>query len=380
VFRFASHIGILLITIGGILAKPGEASAQVDGDAGSVVKLSVTLSGSVADMQGVKVHSDSSGDGRADVLEPQQITLRFLDGTSLNLTARSSSTLWYNRSVDAVFLRKPMQPVTFMQAKADLLRTLASMHIEPDWRLKHEMSFWPEDSTPGNYSYETGITGPFHGTGVGIRVSPDPPAGWYYLLVFTALGPDSVAVMAPATQPSSPPSATLNDISINLPEMADQVKGADVQITGRGTEEADLLEPQRLTLHAADGSTIHAIARSLNLMSFGGVIRGVYVRRPMQAVSFNEAKADMLRTLADMDIKPDRVMNMLMSQWPANGPTLAESHMDCQTGMTTHGMELTIRLCPEPAGGWYYMLIFADTNNTTLPATQPAASSASSRN
>jgi hypothetical protein len=195
-------------------------------------------------------------------------------------------------------------------------------------------------------------------------------------MVFTVLEPESIPTIAPATQPSGPNTESLSEISIPLLGESRSIKGVPSHLPQRGMGEGDFLDAQSLTLQSPDGTAIRLLARSSSVICFDDIIRGVFVRRPMRPVTFKEAKAEMLKTLSDLNIAPDATMKLLMSDWPNDAPSYGESKIlphDYQTAIKNriHGLHLTIRLCPDEAGGWYYYLIFdtpyADPAQFTSP-------------
>ena len=216
------------------------------------------------------------------------------------------------------------------------------------------------------YDWKTGINSQFHGLVLSIRLSADPNHGWYYLLIFSAIQPDSIPAISPATQPTTQPRSDepLAPVSAKLMGTPTDIRGAEVHVPSAGMGEVDFLQPQNLTLTLPDEHQISIRARSSNVMFFDGIAHGVYVRLPMKSVPFKEAKDDLMRTLSDLHIELDDSTKTTMALWPEDAENkrrpLPELE-DYQAGFakSIHGAILTVRLCPDPKGGWYYLLIFS---------------------
>jgi hypothetical protein len=330
---------------------------------GVVPKVSVALPGGISEVHGMDAHLQGYGVGGGDLFEPHEMTLHFSDGASASIVARSSNVICIGGHVEGVVLRRPLRSVGFHELKADLFETLAGIHFDPDKRMRQQIAMLPADILPGNMPFDTGISCPIHGVVLGVKLCGDGEGGWYYMLIFSAVNASSIPVISPATQPTDISTTEPRDVSMDFSGPAPSIHGAKLQLASHGMSEADLLDPVRLALHAPDGSTISVLARSASFIGFDGGIPDVFLRRPMHPVTFKEARADMLRTLANLHVVPDKAMNSNLSFWPDDVPGYGESKqppIDYQTGTRdpVHGLDLTVRLCPDPAGGWYYLLIF----------------------
>lgn len=261
-----------------------------------------------------------------------------------------------------------MKPVRFLEAKEDLLRTISRLGIEPDGAMKDQMAAWTQD-VPGNgevpgllpYDWKAGRRTPFHGLILDVRLSPDPQGGWYYLLIFSAITADSIPGISPATQPSTSPVEAVREVSVKLLGSTVDLGAGELRKPTEGMGELDILHAQHLLLALPDGATVGITARSSNVITFDGVVRGVFVRRPMTPVPFEEAKNDMLRTLSDLRIDPDKTTRAMMSEWSADDLGRGPRWREYQAGFKgfVHGAMLTMRLCPAGDGNWYYLMIFS---------------------
>jgi len=382
------HIAFLSIAGVCIAGALGWFAAQTHSAGTAMHTVSLQIPGAIADVAGVKILPDRYGLDTGELLEPQHAILHTPDGTSFSIEARSSGIQCWNHRVSTVYLRRPIRPVRFLEAKADLLRTLSELHIQPDYGMKQVMSAWTTDA-PGfgevegliPNDWKAGILTPFHGLTLDVQISPDPKGGWYYLLLFSAVTPASVPSISPATQPSTEPAPGIRQASIKLNGTPRDVAGIDVHTSSTGMGEADLLDPQQLTIYFGDGQALSLLARSSNVMFFDGIVRGIFVRRPVHTISFRDAKADMLRTLDELHIQPDRSLRTMMSDWPQDVPGIGraprlQSEFQAALGKPVHGAELAVRLCPDSDSGWYYLLIFSDAM-TLSPSTRPATAASS---
>ena len=339
--------------------------------------VTLNLPGLPTDIRGMDVRVGPLGAGSGDLLRPHRIVIRAFDGAEFSLEAQSSSVLCSDGRVSGVYIRRPVRPVRFQQAKAGMLRTLADLHIEPDYGMKRSLSLWTDDA-PGvgegviPYDWKAGIRTPFHGLLLDVQISPDRDGGWYYLLMFSALTPDLVPGISPTTQPSAAPAARTVKTWVRIGGNASEMRGINAHVGISGFGEADLLQSQDVTLLLPDGEPLSIPARSCNVIFFSGVAQGVFIRRPMKTVRFKDAKADMLGTLEQLHIQQDKTLKSLMSDWPEDAPAIGEARVLPQfyqtaIGKPVHGADVTIRLCPDPDGGWYYFLIFSTAPGGNQP-------------
>jgi len=276
-----------------------------------------------------------------------------------------------------------MEPLSFRQLKAQLFRTLAQLKID-DSEFRSQMAPWGEEmGSPG----QGGISPPlragsskvFHGLCVGIEINGNP-RGWFYQLHFTVISPGILQSISPATQPATAPRRALHQLRLKLPDPVSDVDVAGAQILRRGMSEVDFWEPQQLTFDMPDKQSFSIATRSVNVMFFDGVARGVFIRRPLQPVSYREAKSDMLSTLHDIHIEPDDSLEFFMSSWPTDLPNTGNTNAPqryFQAGMRrpVHGVEVNIRLIPD-GSGWDYLIILDDPYMAPVASTQPSAPAA----
>jgi hypothetical protein len=316
--------------------------------------------------------------GGGTVTEPREVTLRYLDGVSGTLASRAIDITTINGCVIDVALYPMMQPAPFKEVKAHILRTLASLHIKPDRRFMQSFAKWPDDMSLGS-----SIKAPNHGVVVAITIGNNS-AGYYYTISLHTVEPDLICTCFPATEPTSDAGGDPEDISLGMGEKVSDIHNPIWHVPERGLGEVDLLQPQKLTLHTPDGHSLLFAARSVHIFCYDGVVRGVFVRRPMRPIVFKEAKADMLKTLADLKIQPDRAMKNIMSFWPPDAPDAGDLRTDYGTGMNdpADGLDLDVDVCPDPGGGWYYLIVFnaygLSRDLGLVPTTRPTVSSPAS--
>jgi hypothetical protein len=117
-------------------------------------------------------------------------------------------------------------------------------------------------------------------------------------------------------------------------------------------------------------------------MVFDGVVRGVFVRRPMSCTTFKEAKADVLKTFAATGIATGQRALELTKDWPDDAPYGGRSRPSLFAGYTDYanGIEYTVNICPNVSGGWYYHLIISVADGKPPASTQPSSASISPSN
>ena len=326
----------------------------------------------------------------ADLLEPRRLTLDLPDGKSLAIVARSFSVTGDGGLVEDVYVRRPLAPVRFKEAVADLRRTLGEMGIVPNHWMEKHMSVWPEDA-PG---VGEGVTYPYDfktGTDVSpqvrlsIQVSGDPRGGWFYLMIFGAEVPARKSAQAVVRLTSltdrndaKPLPGEADDrpgegLARRLPEVSVPLPGTPPQVGGMQLDEAedhlsmswpDALQPHRLTIHLPGAKTLSLEARAASLLYDEGVIHGLHVRWPMEPLPFGEAVADLRSTLKSLGVEPDETMTKQMAAWPPEAKGFGEvaDPPDFRAGMRAFkGIDLEVRVLPDPKGGWFSLLTFQVT-------------------
>ena len=165
-----------------------------------------------------------------NLLRPHVLKIRFPDGKAISLVARSMSWRMDQGIVVSVYVRRPLEPVGFQQAVADLHETVRGIGCEPNDVMKR-MTGWGD--VPGNehadimpYSNNAGRVIPSEKVNLNVTVSTDPKRGWYYLMLFGVdadempsskmlRGRKSTSTQ-PAANPTSGPS-TSSAVADNVP-------------------------------------------------------------------------------------------------------------------------------------------------------------------
>jgi len=275
------------------------------------------------------------------------------------------------------------------EVKQNILETLDRLGIRPDRSFMYTLDRLADDMPhvePGEMP-STGlgasIESPCHGALVGVGINCNT-TGWFYTLDIGAVIPNTIVLCMPARQPGSDIQGEPAALSLALDERADRISGTRLHVRDRGMDEADLLQPQNITIRCPDRTNLRISARSVSLFCFDGVVRGVFVRRPMCPVSFKEASADLLKTAASLQINFDAALRNDMSRWwPADAPDRGDGRTDYKTGINdlVHGLHIDFCLSPDPAGGWFYeMILYGDPAGEIgmVPTTRPSISSPAS--
>jgi hypothetical protein len=125
-----------------------------------------------------------------ELLRPCRLTVRLPDGRTMALDARGVALLSDHGIVFDVFARRPLEPVSFHEAVADLLQALKDMGIAPDAAMREPMTRWPADqpwaiTASGLHDFEAAMS-LCKDVRLEGHVRPDPRGGWYTLLIFSA--------------------------------------------------------------------------------------------------------------------------------------------------------------------------------------------------
>jgi len=127
---------------------------------------------------------------RPELLRPCRMTVRLPHGRAMALDARGISLLSDHGTVLDVFARRPLMPVQFREAVADLRQATKDLGIEPDAGMREQIARWPADqpwtiAASGPHDFEAAVL-----LGKEVRfeghVRADPHGGWYTLLQFSA--------------------------------------------------------------------------------------------------------------------------------------------------------------------------------------------------
>ena len=86
-------------------------------------------------------------------------------------------------------------------------------------------------------------------------------------------------------------------------------------------------------------------------------------------VSYKEARADLLRTMRETKIASDSQVAQAEKDLPPVIDETAKTPPPCFTGFDdiAHDLTYAFRICRDPAGGWYSLLIVANNPVPTLP-------------
>ena len=126
----------------------------------------------------------------------------------------------------------------------------------------------------------------------------------------------------------------------------------------------DYLHPSRLKLRLPDGKSVTMDVSSLSLTGEHGLVRSVYLRRPLKPAPFKDMMVDLKQTLKELGIEPGRNMREHMAGWPEDRPTPGENAdplpYDYTTGSPAfEGVHLNLVVSASRGQGWFYLLIFA---------------------
>ena len=176
-------------------------------------RVTVPLLGSTRDIRGMDLPEGLHAErvGGAELLKPHSLTLRLPGGRPLTINARSMSVISLNGIVKSVYIRRPMEPMRFKEAVADLRRTMKSLGIEPDRQMTEQMNAWGENNpgreegaVPNPDLYKTGVEFAPGICDLDIRVSPDTERGWYYLMMFATSAEACRAALKAANEQATP--------------------------------------------------------------------------------------------------------------------------------------------------------------------------------
>jgi hypothetical protein len=281
------------------------------------------------------------------------VVFNLQDGTSLALIAHGVSICTENEKVAEVFVSRPLLSLPVRRAKADLVETLTELHIRPDRLMQRDLASWKD------YAGKAAIRTPFHGLLLNVDFSTDPGGTWHYLLGFSPVTQELVPIITPATQPSAASIVLHKPISsvfVKLPSALAVVTGTPRHEPSKGMVEIDHLEPQNLTVQLPDGTQLLLMARSSHEFSFDGEIEGVFIRGPINPVPYQQARAQLVEVLQATNLYSKNSTAEAIGHLPIER---SDQMGDVQYGFndSSHGVQTTFRLCPDPVGGWYYFLI-----------------------
>lgn len=387
-------LSLLLLSIGVIILMGARCDPKAPVAAGEPEgpppEASVTLLGSTRRVAGMSIlpYAHTAAVGVIEQPRPHRLTIRMPDGKSVTLESRNTSLTTSHGIVVDAQVRRPMGAVRFQEALADLRRTMEGLGIEPDERMRKQMAPWVGDF-PGMegggmpYAFHAGGV-PFRGGEVDVQISPLVGSGWDYTIFFQATVESrhtSRVAKHIATLPDIGPIAanerTLPAISAPLLESCTLVEGMRLheRLADSWLSKSEFPDPSRLTIGLPGGKSLAMTARAMALLTNYGVVQGVYARRPLRPLPFEEAVADLHSTLKELAIEPDAAMAEQMAAWPSEAPKIVEGvEPDDYRARTrvTGEVELEVRLISDQKGGWFTLWMFEATPEA-LKAPQAAA-------
>ena len=336
---------------------------------------------------------------RVDNRHPLRLTIRLPDNHQVALVVRSTFHIIEHGVVVGVYLRRPLKSVQFSEAVADLHHTMEHLGIKPDQKARDLISTWPDElpySHPGGFPLSYGLyMNAYKGIGIGVTFKPDPSGGWYYQMalggtyeaVLTTLSADrlvtlpeksSVEAQVREEGPIDPEEGnTLPEVPITLLGSIRDVEAIELHPATSDIRlaDSDVLRPHRLALRLPDGRSAELDIRAMSFLSHYGVIENVYLRRPMEPVAFEEAVADLKRTMEMLGIEPDEGMREQMAAWPEEEPGTGDdvepAEFEAKTAVS-EAVDLRVRVGPDPRGGWYALLLFEATDEAKQAAQNAA--------
>ena len=336
---------------------------------------------------------------RIDNTHPLRLTICLPDHHQVSLVVRSMFHINEHGKIMHVFMRRPLKPVQFSEAVADLRSTMEHLGIEPDQKSRDLMATWPDElpySHPGGFPLSYGLsTHAFEGIDFGVEFKPDPSGGWYYLMslggtweaVQTTLAANRLVTLPEKSPyevrfreegPGGPVQGSpLHEVPITLLGSIGDVEAIEPH---RATLEIlldtlDVLRPVRLALILPNGRSGEVDVRAMSFLTHYGVIEEVYLRRPMEPVAYKEAIADLERTLERFGIEPDERMRKEMEAWPGDEPETGDGGVPVEVEAETsvsESVNLKVRVGNDPKGGWFSILLFEATDEAKQAAQNAA--------
>ena len=139
------------------------------------------------------------------------------------------------------------------------------------------------------------------------------------------------------------------------------VKGVELPaaIHGPGVSGYDISEPCSLEIMVPGRRPIRLDTVRTSMLATDGIIDGVCIWRPLQPLGFKVVVADLLKTLKDQGIEPQRIMKQQMQTWPQDQPDQKGNlfPIPYKTGTDAFGEVggVHVRVSPSAEGGWFYM-------------------------
>ena len=177
-------------------------------------RVSIRLLGPVSEIKGVTVPAHvltaQRGSEFFQIDEPSVITVSLPGGKRISLPVK---TAFVNTEVDiktksAVVVDINLLPlpkgVPYRESVAELRRLMREMGIEPDERMRKQMTTWPDDSGPVTYSAGMWIS---ESVGLGGEVRSNPDGEWFVVFTFAAHANARQALWDPNFKATTKPAA-----------------------------------------------------------------------------------------------------------------------------------------------------------------------------
>ena len=142
------------------------------------------------------------------------------------------------------------------------------------------------------------------------------------VIAFVTISP--LLMMACPPQPNASSKMVTDEpavVIIPLLGSTRDVRGVDLppSLHGPGVGGFDFLELCELTILVPGRRSIRLHARSLTITAMDGIVTFVTIRQPIEPLRrFKELVADLLRTLKEQGIDPDKGMEQDLEKWPAD--------------------------------------------------------------
>lgn len=173
--------------------KPQRPEGPVEADQGAGKGLpgaSITLLGSVREITGMELHPalPELFLTSRDLLKPHRLTVRLPGEDPVSLDVQGMAFVSRYGVVRDVLIRRPMEPMSFREALADLRESIAALGIEPDESMRKSMAEWVEAGAADNVepTVHEARMDLSDAVAFRVRLGRDPHRGWYSLLIFSA--------------------------------------------------------------------------------------------------------------------------------------------------------------------------------------------------
>ena len=330
----------ITIFLAGSLLMPRQQSRGVD-PSGELPEVRVALLGSGSPVARIPkvADPDQALVGSIAYYQPHRMILRFPDGETIDLASLRSELVRLDGVLISVYMNRPLKPVRFEVAVADLRSTLERLRLEPDGRTEQVLEgLEAQPRRPDDPFLGGNLIPPREGSRFVVSDSVSlafefyaTPRGWYYKIVASALREPSriaEATLRLITIPSvaSPAGKPTRDVSIRLVGPIEEIKGMDLPPTRAKVFFCPqlLLEPDRLSLSlpGLDGFTLDA--RGLAMFSHYGLVEVVIARPTAESDSFEDARAAVNRAIQALGDDAAGKFAEPIAAWPEAPPETDE--------------------------------------------------------